>query len=689
VRPAPTAAPQTKEFRVFVGGQEVGVWDANPEGTFQDRPPKLPRVTDPGPFAAFELPGEATVRIRAAEPITAVGVRPKRLGIAAEIDGNEATLRLGEPARFGVEINGKVGRPLMIFARRPDANMPTAKQPGVTVYRSGTPLPTADTFTTLLFPPGVHELGYHLIEGWKDKTVYLAVGAWVRGGFLFRDCQRVAVRGRGVIVRAKEATEGPSNALWFAACTDCTAEDVTVINRIKGWTVVVANSRKVTLRGLNVFSYLGGSDGIDVVGSEDVTLDGCFVCTQDDGIALKSGKRFSNGRPLRNITVRNGVQWFTGLDVGFELWTETVENIAVRNMDFVRPNPNGTAGANKNIWRGVLKVNNGDHARVRNVRFEDIRIEAPRSNYLLSARVFRSYASAKPYRPGSIDGVTFRSIAVTGVKELPPSLFGGSGPENLVANVTIENLTLDGKPVTDGKAFEVNKHTEGIVLRSEGKKPLTLTPKTSPPTRGRAVPARTRRTGGKPKTPPPPEWLVAVEGRAVTDGNLFPGGETSKLKPFRVAWRPGQGPKLAAMPDAWWARPWGKNLPCELSLGPAPRTDERAFKLINTGEKPALMLYSRKVAPIVLSAQGTYAVAFDVLTTGTAKLRVTLNLDGASHELRGIRSDGWQRKVLGVRTAGEAKLTLSFLNGGLGEGNALYLKNIAVSRTTEPEAARP
>ncbi len=96
-RPAVAAdsdLPRAQDFRVFVDGREIPVRDANPQGTFQDRPPKLPQVTDPGPLAAFEFTGETAIRIRADKPITAADVRPGRLGIAGEIDGNEAVLRL-------------------------------------------------------------------------------------------------------------------------------------------------------------------------------------------------------------------------------------------------------------------------------------------------------------------------------------------------------------------------------------------------------------------------------------------------------------------------------------------------------------------------------------------------------------------------------------------------------------------
>jgi len=680
------AVPRAADFQVTVNGLAVDVCDANPAGAFADQPPKLPFPADPGAFAGFDFTGEAVVIVTFSNRIENIEVRPKRLGIVPQVEGNRATFRLSGPMKFGVEINGQIGRPLMIFAHAPEAQAPQPGEPGVKVY-SGGALPAAEKFTTLFFPPGIHDLGPQLIEGWTNKTIYLAAGAWVKGGFTLRNCTQVVVCGRGVIERPNRAApEVQNNALWFVKCCDCTAADVTVINHISGWTVLSVNSTNVQIRGVKVFSYSGGGDGIDVSGSENVTLDGCFVCTQDDGTALKSGRRLSNGRPLKNITVQNGTQWFSGLDVGFELWTETVENITVRNMDFVRPLPNGDAGNNVNIWRGVLKVNNCDHATVKNVRFEDIRIESPISNYLLSARIFRSYASVLPHKPGCIEDVTFRNIAVSGVETLPPSLFGGFGPDHLVQNVRVENLTHNGQPVRNPDLFKVNKFATNIILVVHGAEPIQLLPKKatggpSKPAGPRSAPSAKKSAKTKPAARTDgvvPSWLTEVPADAHALENLFPGGDSSALKPFKVIFQNGKSSGASRFPDAWWAHPWDKKASCEISLGAAPDTQEPAFQLVNTSDTPALMFYTRKTNPIRLSAGRTYALTFDFLTVGAAEARLTVSLDGCEHHLR-LKSDGqWQTKRIGLKPEGEGKLQLCFQNGATGAENALFLKRIAV-----------
>lgn len=76
--------------------------------------------------------------------------------------------------------------------------------------------------------------------------------------------------------------------------------------------------------------YIANSDGIDICGSSDVSIDHCFIVTGDDGIVLKS----SFGE-IRNVSVSNCT--IMSLANNFKIGTETghdVTNVSVKDCHF-------------------------------------------------------------------------------------------------------------------------------------------------------------------------------------------------------------------------------------------------------------------------------------------------------------------------------------------------------------------
>ncbi|MCD7851685.1 MAG: hypothetical protein LUH63_19385 [Parabacteroides sp.] len=167
-----------------------------------------------------------------------------------------------------------------------------------------------------------------------------------------------------------------------------------------------------------------------------------------------------------------------GLEIGFELESCEVKNITFRDIDVLHVE----SGA-------VFSIHNSDKATVKNILYEDIRIEDA-SHKLIDLAIFRSKyctdgSSDEEYLMknmlygtwdnvlkapvgekekhakfrGHIENIRFKDIQILGGR-FPFSLFCGYDGNHQVKDVTIENLRIYGQPVTSPE--ELKLHTEYV-----------------------------------------------------------------------------------------------------------------------------------------------------------------------------------------------------------------------------------
>lgn len=86
-----------------------------------------------------------------------------------------------------------------------------------------------------------------------------------------------------------------------------TVENLMFINP-PHYTVYLGDSEDVEIRNIKSFSCEGWSDGIDMMSCRNILVDGGFLRTSDDCVAIY-GSRWDNRGDSRNITVRNLSVW--------------------------------------------------------------------------------------------------------------------------------------------------------------------------------------------------------------------------------------------------------------------------------------------------------------------------------------------------------------------------------------------
>lgn len=482
VYPAPEGVPLNGDFTVRVrtpGG------DWQPVDTYLV---KVDAVTDTvhaprdSSMAYFDFAGGVDVSITWNHgSIQSARVRPLSFGVTPEISGNTLSFPLAQARNLSVEVNGEIFRNLQLFANPIEASRPDPQDPNVIYFGPGLHELAVDVRLPAPPPPppldrpdgsvgrarrGFREMERRTLRVPSGKTVYLAGGAVLRGRILCDRVENVRIVGRGMVEQGKRG-----GGVRIANSSNVEVSGIFTPQCFTG------GSQHVTISNVKCISFLGNGDGMNVISSCDVLIDGVFNRNSDDCITVY-GTRLGFAGGASRITVRNSTLW---ADVAHPILVgthgntpnpETLEELRFINLDILdHKEP-------QLDYQGCLALNAGDGNLIRNVRFENVRVEDFRQGQLVNLRVFynRKYCTS----PGrGIENVLFKDITYTGTRA-DQSVIAGYDDARKVRNVVFENLVINGTVISDRmpkpywfKASDmarifVGEHVEGIEFRATG-----------------------------------------------------------------------------------------------------------------------------------------------------------------------------------------------------------------------------
>jgi Glycosyl hydrolases family 28 len=411
---APEGEPLSPAYRVTVDGKSVPVYTA-----------KSVHGGDYA-FATFDFTGavKVVVATRTGSGGSRVVIRPKSARIQSHVEGDALTFTLDGPRKLSIEPDG-INGPLLLFANRPESNPPKQGDPGV-VY----------------FGPGIHKPERIVLKA--GQTLYLAGGAVVKGAIIARKADHIRIRGRGIL----DGTDWPwlkgpaGHLVGIQDSRDVIIEDI-VIRGSFAWTVVPMRCRQVTIRNIKIVnSRVQNDDGINPCNSQDVLIEDCFVRTDDDCVALK-GLRNLNApdAPVRGITVRRCVFWCDRARIflfAHESQAPAIENLTYRDCDIVH------------YQMTPFLLEPGELMPIRNAHFEDFRIEGDGQRDFITLRpTVNQYMKVK--KPGSIRGIVFRNISLSGDRSGPANVvIQGASETNRVDDVLFDNVVCYGRRLDAG-----------------------------------------------------------------------------------------------------------------------------------------------------------------------------------------------------------------------------------------------
>ena len=424
VYPAPEGAEAAPEYELEVNGKPVFVYN-----------------TRNAAFTYFSFDGKIDIKVTLLSPVYNYDIRPKNRMIKAECYRNQILFSIERPENLSLEINKNLKRPLFIFANPLEKDIPDKSDKNVIFFEAGK----------------IHYPGEVSLK--SNQTVYIEGGAIVRGHFMTDQGRNIKILGRGILDNSLY-NRGEHRPIEINRCKDVLIEGI-ILTESRHWSCASTASEKVTYNNLKIVSSNDWDDGIDIVGSRHILVNNCFIQTKDDCIAIKAGVNyftdFNSSFTVDDVVVQNSVLWNgiwgNGLEIGFETRADTIRNITFRNCEMIHvEGPEGT-----------FTIHNGDRALVKNILYEDIRVEDSRG-WLIDFRILNSQYSRDKIR-GKIEDVYFKNIRVEG-DTFPYSQLLGFDEISRIKGVTLENFIIHGTKVTSTyNGMITTIHADDIVFK--------------------------------------------------------------------------------------------------------------------------------------------------------------------------------------------------------------------------------
>jgi polygalacturonase len=375
-------------------------------------------------MVSFDFSGKVEVAVRKNNGIISdVKIRPLSYQISPEIHGNMIGFSLDSPRKISIEVNGDKLHNLHLFANPILKDKPDPKDPNVIYFGPGTHQPKD--------LPGDE---FHIASG---KTVYIDGGAVVKAKLVVDHAHDVKIIGHGIVFQSKRGVE-------IRHSQNVTVDGPIFINP-SHYTIYGGQTKNLTVRNIKSFSCKGWSDGIDLMSCSDVLIDDVFMRNSDDCIAIY-GHRWDFYGSARNYQIKNSTLWADithptniGLHGYAEAGGDTIENITFSNIDILEHDED-----DRN-YQGCMAISASDNNLVRNITYENIRVEDFQEGQLFSFRVyFNEKYSGAPGR--SIQNLVLKNIQYNG-NSANPSEISGFSKDRSVGGVQIEDLKINGKSI--------------------------------------------------------------------------------------------------------------------------------------------------------------------------------------------------------------------------------------------------
>jgi hypothetical protein len=447
--PAPGEISPSGNFQVFVNNQSVFVYETR---VFFE----LNNPNRTSSFVQFDMQGKVKIEVASSQKIESVRLRPSNLNIPYIIKDNRIIFSIVEPRKISVEINGEIDKNLLIFANAPEKDAPNPDTPGV-----------------LYYGPGIHYIdgGYGFLQLQSNQTLYLAGGAILRARIKADNAINVKIKGRGILdgstllgrhpdyyrsFMSEPDTLDRPDFVHFTNCSNIEIDGV-IFTDSPGWMLVFSSCEKVMVNNLKEFGYVDNTDGIDVVGSKDVTINDIFTRNCDDCIVIKGHKI-----DVENVNVTNSILWSDraqAMQIGHETLVNSIKDVYFSNIDVLEQR-------NRYIGHYALGIFNGDSGVVSDVSFENIRVE--NCERLISLIIEKGYYNVSSKR-GKIENIHFKNIRSYKTFDIH---LDGFSEEYAVRNISFENIYLNDKPAKP--EIYANPFVYNISFKQDGNEILTI-----------------------------------------------------------------------------------------------------------------------------------------------------------------------------------------------------------------------
>ncbi|MBQ9570032.1 MAG: alginate lyase family protein [Prevotella sp.] len=424
--PAPIGAPLKHDYDVFIqprGHKEwtkIDTYMAKVNAPIGDNKHQRSEIS----YAFFDFTGDVFVRVICKnKKYKTARIRPDYRGTIAQVE-NDSVVKflLFQPENVSVEFDGNITDNLLLFTSKPPVSRDEAEQQAKKEKRH-----------FVYYAPGYYTEKTIAVP--SNITVYLAGGSYFTGTFTIEDAQNVSILGRGV-ARPADGYEG---------CHVHRSKNILIDGMILN-TCPVGGSDGVTLHDVRSISHPQWGDGLNVFASSNILYDRVFCRNSDDCTTVYATRKGFTGS-VRNVRMTNSTLWadvahpiMIGLHGNPEVG-DSIVNLKYDNIDIICQSEPQVE------YQGCMTINCGDNNYVKDVVFDNIRVEQIHQGSLLQVRV--GWNSKYCTAPGKgVENVVFRHIRYYGAQPYL-SVITGYDEQHQVKNVTFEGLKINGKVIYD------------------------------------------------------------------------------------------------------------------------------------------------------------------------------------------------------------------------------------------------
>lgn len=449
----PKTMESSKTASVRVNGYELFVYDVMVNHEHIWNANTIPSDT---PMTYFDFSGKVRVEIEMPgleHPVESAAVLPTAAGIVPEVEGGVVRFEISEPGQYTVIFNDNVNKALHLFANPPEEDVPNPDDPGV--YYIG---------------PGEWVMDAIALK--DNETLYISGGAVLHSIISVTNAQNVRICGRGILDGSDyPAWNQPGSYARVPINLDhsknLSVEGIIVANS-NCWNVNSYSSKNVEIHNVKVISGRQNGDGFTFQSCTNHTVTDCFARTWDDSLVLKNYSGSTKGITFRNCQIWTDLA--QSMEIGYETdkgYTLDPEISEVLFEDIT---------VLYNFHKPVISIHNSDDCFVHDITYRNIMVENAfmqgdngNNKELIEMSLAKSSWTTVRDEFGTIDNVLIDGLTVvnTANGKVPRSRIAGQDEEHMITNVTLQDVTILGTPVTSLKEMklDVNDFCDGITVR--------------------------------------------------------------------------------------------------------------------------------------------------------------------------------------------------------------------------------
>ena len=454
--PTPQGAPLKDDYDVYVRPRDREEWThidtymAKVNASIGNNKHRVTQIS----YAFFDFTGDVFVRVVCKnKKFSSARIRPDYRGTIANVL-NDSTIQfiLFQPENVSVEFDGNITDNLLLFTSRPPMTEAEAR---AEAHQQGRQF--------VSYAPGFYN-EKDTIQVPSNTTLYLHGGCYFTGTFAIEDAENVSIVGRGIA--------RPANG--YEGCHVHRSRNVSIDGLILN-TCPVGGSENIRMHDVRCISHPSWGDGLNVFASSNVTYDRVFCRTSDDCTTAYATRKGFEGS-VHNVRMSNSTLWadvahpiFIGIHGNSEQ-PDSIVGLVYENIDII------CQSEPQVDYQGCMAINCGDNNYIKDVLFDNIRIENIHQGSLLQVRVSHNdkYCTA----PGrGVENVTFRNIRYYGEQPYM-SIINGYNEQRKVKNILFEGLKINGRHIHDempGKPkwyktsdfvpIYVGNHVENVIFK--------------------------------------------------------------------------------------------------------------------------------------------------------------------------------------------------------------------------------